>query len=930
MPGKGLIAIAQQWMWLLEQLQLGGSAMHLAAATEISGALDVPRLRRAVQAVADRHEPLRTAFHEIDGELSAAVRDVATPLWETTEADSLDAALEWARTLAERTFDLGRAETMRAGVARIGDGHYLLVLVVHHIVADGFSINVIYDDLTAAYAGLCDETWTAAPLPMTFADHVESERDQAAGNQWAKNIAYWRAALDGAPPQLSIPTDHSRPARPGRRAHVATATLAGPALTAVRASARDSRVSLTMLLAAAWAATLYRHGGGSDLVIGMPFSGRDRAETQRLVGPLMNVLPVRIQVDGEDSFDQLLKQARRALLGALQNRQVPLTRLVAELQPERSLAVTPFFQTMLNHATARTLELDGLDTSSVPIDIPYVETDLTLTVSESEDQQALRFEVRCNADLFDEPTAPRWLSRFRTLLSAAVTDRSEPVSRLPLLDRAERQLLERLAAAPPTPPPSAAGVVDLIAATTLRSPDAIAVRAGSTTLTYAQLNVLSDRLASAFRASGAKAGSVVALHLDRSWKMLAAMLGVWKAGGAYLPIDPLYPRQRTEYVLIDAEACLIVTDVADLADELNVPALPVLRIGDIMAASEPGGWCPSASESDGWCPSASESDGWCPSASAPQPPSPPPAERAATAPEDPAYLIYTSGSTGNPKGVVVPHRAVVNFLASMARAPGCAADDVVLALTSPSFDIAVLELFLPLTVGGTVVIASAEDAVDPHRLAALIASAGVTVMQATPVTWKQLVASGEPVRLRLALCGGEQLTRGLANQLLTVAEQAWNMYGPTETTVWSLITPLSRSDSTVVPIGRPIDNTTVWVLDDNLRECPLGVPGELCIGGAGVALGYHGLPAMTEERFVTGPRGERVYRTGDVARLNAGGEFVMLGRRDNQVKVNGHRIELDEISSVLRRHELVADAITVVRHDDPDTPRLVSYVIARR
>ncbi|NES30190.1 amino acid adenylation domain-containing protein [Micromonospora terminaliae] len=474
-----------------------------------------------------------------------------------------------------------------------------------------------------------------------------------------------------------------------------------------------------------------------------------------------------------------------------------------------------------------------------------------------------------------------------------------PVDRLSLVTEEQRRELLRLCAPPRTPLPDVRSALDLVLASIDRHPDAPAVHSGGRRFTYAELGRHAGRLADRLARQGVTRGDVVAVHLDRSVEALLAMLASWQLGAAYLPVDPTYPRRRVEFILRDARAQVIVTGPATAPDTFTALGTPVVVLDEADGDAADGAPLTATAGGSG---------------------------------EDSAYVIYTSGSTGQPKGVNVPHRAVVNFLTSMALRPGLTRDDVMLALTSPSFDISVLELFLPLTVGARIALASTEDARDPQRLLDLITEERVTVLQATPVTWDGILTLAPAhLRLRLALCGGEALTRPLANRLSEAASEVWNMYGPTETTVWSLIAPLRPGpDDEPVPIGRPIQNTSAWVLNPDGDVLPAGVVGELYLGGSGLALGYRGRPGLTDQRFVTGPPetgAERLYRTGDLVRLRPGGDFEFLGRADSQVKIRGHRIEVDEIASLLRRHPGVKEAVVVTRDDGSGNRQLVAYVV---
>jgi amino acid adenylation domain-containing protein len=885
------LSFGQERIWLLEQLTPGLPALHVPLGAQLAGPVHAGALERALLAVADRHETLRTSFHDAGGTPFATVHERARLRLDRAETGSEEDSVEWARAYVRRPFDLTRPELVRAALVRWGPDRHLLVFALHHIVSDGRGLRVLCSELADAYAAfLSGAAWSPEPLTTSYAKQVTEERERAAGREWQSNLAYWRETLEGLPEELELPTDRPRPARSDQRAHAATAVVDRAGLDRVRNLAQQARTSTTMVLAAGFAALLHRHGGATDLAVGLPVSGRDRAAARELIGLFMNVLPVRLRLSPETTFTDLLSRVRDAFLGALEHRQIPLSVLVAELRPERNPARTPFFQVLLNHGRVTDLQLAGVRTRMVWIDLDHMENDVGLTVVDTVDDSAMQVELVCSADLFDAPAAGLLLNRFQTLLADAVADPDRPIGRLNLLDEAERARIAAVCEPPPVPLPPLT-LAALIERGLRAWPEVIAVRAPDRDLTYAELGAAADHMAGRFRSEGVSPGDRIALHLARSWPMLVAMLAAWKAGAAYVPIDPTYPPHRIEYMLTDSDAALVVTDPASPDGELPDTGLPVLSIEKALAGpASPPGVVPAASDSV-------------------------------------AYVNYTSGSTGRPKGVVVPQRAVVNLLTGMLDTPGCDPDDVVLALTSPSFDVSVLELFLPLLAGATIVLATADDAVNPLRLARLIRDRGVTMAQATPVTWDHLLRVAPGLRLRTALCGGEQLTRELADRLCGVAARVFNMYGPTETTVWSTVAAIRPADTGPVPIGRPIRNTTLRVLDGNGQPAPIGVTGELYIGGSGLALGYHAMPAMTRSRFPAGPAGERWYRTGDLVRLTVGGDLEFRGRADTQVKLNGHRIELDEISAVLRRHPAVAEAVTVVRRDDSETPRLVAYVV---
>jgi amino acid adenylation domain-containing protein len=753
-------------------------------------------------------------------------------------------------------------------------------------------------ELSAFYeAHAAGRTPELPDLPIQYADYAVWQRQWLQGSVLSEQLAYWKSALEGAPPVLELPTDHPRGAvqtfRGGRHRMLLPAGLARE----LSALGRAEHATLFMTLLAAFSLLLSRYAGEEDVVVGTPIAGRNRLETEELIGLFINTLVLRSDLSGDPSFRELLHRVREAALGAYAHQDLPFEKLVEELQPERSLSHAPVFQVMfmLQNAPREKRMLAGLEATTLRLERGTARFDLSLQVTEEPEGLACAFVF--NADLFEARTIERFGRRLRRLLEAAVESPDSRISRLSFADEPEelRLLAEWNATDRPVPDEC---VHRLIEAQARRTPGRVALEGAGETWTYADLDGRAERLARRLRSRGVRPGAVVAVCLERSPRLVAALLAVLKAGGAYLPLDPSHPARRHRQVLEDSGSGLLLTarglPAADAAG-----AVPVLFFEDPEAPEDLG----------------------------------PPAADAASSPSpsDLAYVIYTSGSTGRPKGVEVEHGSVVNLLAAMAREPGIGEDDVLLAVTTVSFDIAALELFLPLTVGARVVVASEETAADPARLAAEIAASGATVMQATPATWRMLVLGGWSGRAGLkVLCGGEALPADLARQLRSRAEAVWNLYGPTEATIWTSRHRVSDGDdSGIVPIGRPLENTRLHVLDPHGRPAPLGLPGELAVGGAGVARGYRNRPDETRSKFVADPfrKGGRLYKTGDLARFREDGALLFLGRRDGQVKVRGFRIEVGEIEAALAEHPGVREAAVAARGEDPGERRLVAFVV---
>ncbi len=883
-------SFAQQRLWFLEQLEGTGPVWNVRLPVRLTGTLDAGALDQAVAAVVARHEALRTTLQMRAGEI---LQVVASALSVPVERVSLPGATEdELRThlgeLCLVTFDLREGPLLRVFLVELAPADQVLLILSHHCVSDAWSSGVLFRDLAATYTALTRGHPPLLPaLPVQYADFAVWQRDWLSGPELERQAAFWREHLKNAPVLLDLPVDRPRPRLQTYRGHRLGHGLTAGLTAQLKALAVTEGVTLFMLLFAAFNLLLARWSGQSDLVVGTPIAGRRRTELEGLVGFFANTLALRTRVDQVLNFRQLLQQVRGTSLAAFTHQDLPFEKLVEVLQPPRSLAHSPVFQVLFVLQNAPWDAAGFGDLRVAPAESAPAATarfDLTVSAAEFEDQLWLGLEY--STDLFEAGTIGRLASGFEALLTAIVAAPGSLLATLPVQAEVDRyRQLEEWQPAP-TRSSGAGSIYQLFRDQVARSPDAAAVECGGTCLSYTALEARAGQLAARLTAAGMDPAVPVALCLERSVDMLVAVLGVLRAGGHYLPLDPAHPAARRADLLRDSGAHLLVTS-------------PV-EAGDLPDISPVGA-----------------------SARAP-----------ATHADSPAYLIYTSGSTGQPKGVLVGQRAVVNFLSSMATVPGMQPGDRLLAVTTLAFDIAVLELLLPLSVGATTVIATEDDLRDPEQLLALMATAGITVMQATPALWRNLLAAGwrGTPGLRL-LCGGEALDRDLATGLLAAGTELWNLYGPTETTVWSCCERV-RDEAGPVSIGGPIANTRSYVLDQQLQLVPIGAHGELWIGGEGVALGYHARPALTAERFRADPfqaaaqgRG-RMYRTGDRARWRPDGRLEVLGRTDFQIKLRGFRIEPGEIEAVLLAQPGVSAAVVVLR-DVAGDPRLVAFLVAR-
>ncbi|MFN7994222.1 MAG: amino acid adenylation domain-containing protein [Bryobacteraceae bacterium] len=891
---------AQRRIWFLEQMDGVSSGYNLSPAVALTGAIDRSALEKSFTAMLARHESLRTVL-VVEGDtpmqrfLAPAAGTVEyvdlrslPPDQRQTSADGL------ISERAGRPFDIYKGPLIRLTLFQIEDARHILLISAHHIIVDGVSLGIFVHELGELYDAEVTGRDAALPeLPVEYADFIDWKQSALEGGSLRDQIEYWKRRLAGAPELLELPADRVRPAEQSYSGDSIDRAI--PEQLVEEASALGSREQATVfsVLLTCFIVLLYRYTRQEDISVGVPLAGRNRLETENLVGLLMNMVVIRTDLSGPPAFVDVLRQVRDSLLEATENQDVPFQKLIEELNPRRSLAYNPIFQVLATSFSAQLTNrrFGPLEASPYPVDTGTAMFEITSAFTQDA-RGSWQWDLNYNTHLFDRSRMERMIRHFEILLSAALRDPGRAITELPLLTQEETAQMARFNDTA-TPFPHAC-VPELIRAVARQNPDRVAVQFEGRSLSYRELDVTSDRLARVLRNHGAVPGDLIALCVSRSIEMVVGLLAILKGGCAYVPMDPDYPVQRLLGMLEDSGAKLLLTE-RDLVHELQRAAADVAFVDD--TATETG-------HSD------LEED---------------------IDPESLAYVIYTSGSTGKPKGVAIPHRAVVNLLCSMRRAPGFTADDTLLAVTTVCFDIAGLELYLPLITGGRVVIASRETALDGRALLHAVRRYGITVMQATPTTWRLLIEAGwdgtQPLKV---LCGGEALPVDLANQLTQRSASVWNVYGPTETTIWSACIQLHTGQP--VTIGRPIDNTGFYILDGNLQPVPIGVNGELYIGGSGLARGYWNRSELTSEKFVSIPGvagGATLYRTGDEVRLLENGTSEYQRRIDFQVKVRGFRIELGEIETALAAIEGVMQAVVTVREDTPGDRRLVAYVIPR-
>ncbi|SEO95529.1 amino acid adenylation domain-containing protein [Luteibacter sp. UNC138MFCol5.1] len=895
---------AQREVWLASRLEPEASlAYNEAIALTLKGLLDVPALEWALQGVVDRHEALRATFAG-DGEgmfvaehatLPIAFHDVS--LLAPFESDARIMAA-YSR-IVTTPFDLENGPLVRAELFRLGHDRHLLTIAAHHIVCDGWSFGVIVRDLAALYAQRTGKGEGPAAAGA-FSNFALAEAAHAGSETAREDETYWLDRFAGPVPVLDLPTDRSRPRRRTFTSRREDRMLDAVEVAGIKRLGASHGASFYATLLTGFAILLRRIAGQDDVVIGIPTAGQAAEGLDNVVGHAVNVLPLRASIAGTATFASVLGNVRNDLLDAFDHQRYTLGSLLARLAIARDPSRLPLVAVLFNldaQLDESTVTFPGLrfDLEAVPREYENFE----LFVNAVQVDGGLRLECQYNADLFDGATVQGWLDAYATLLREAAIDPAEQALSLPLVSDAVYRELAALQPAP-TPFPELRLAHEYFEQQADRAPDRAAVRHADRALTYAALESRANRVANALRARGVGHGQLVGLSLGRGVDMVAAVLGVLKSGAGYVPLDPAFPADRLAFMAQDAAlAALVVDDDAPLSFAFDADRVLALNSDEVARASFER----------------------------------PERNRRAATPDSVAYVIFTSGSTGRPKGVRVPHRAAGNFLTSMQRVPGIAPDDRLVAVTTLSFDIAFMELLLPLTSGAEIVVAGRDDVRDGGQLRRLIEESDATMMQATPAGWRLLVDAGWQGRPAFrAVSGGEPLPVDLAEALLDRCGEVWNGYGPTETTVYSTYWRVSDPREGIY-IGRPIANTTVHILDERGNHCPLGVPGEIHIGGAGVTLGYLDRPELTAEKFVPDPWSEapdsRMYRTGDRGRWLSNGLLEHLGRLDFQVKVRGYRIEPGEIESVLADVPTVARAVAMAREDRPGDVRLVAYVVGR-
>jgi amino acid adenylation domain-containing protein len=901
------LSFSQERLWFLEQLGLAGSAYNMPVGIRLIGRLDISVLNAALSEVVRRHEAVRTRFETREG----VGHQIVDPPWavdlEARETEA-EAVGDQIQAVASLPFDLGRDRLLRIELFRVGAQDHVLAMVMHHILSDGWSLGILLEEVVTLYLAYREgRASPLSPLPIQYADYAVWQREWLTGKILDVQLEYWRQQLSGAPAGLELPTDRPRPVAASFKGASFEFALPRELSSRLGELSRREGATMFMIMLAAFNIVLGRWSGQKDIVVGSPIANRTRAETEGLIGFFVNTLVMRTDLSGAPSFRELLGRVRTTALGAYAHQDLPFEKLVEELQPLRNLSSQPLFQVMFvlqNTSRPTVTQLPGIELRAVGGRRVTAKFDVTLQMQET--PHGLRGEIEYATDLFDRSTIERLAGHLRILLEGIVADPDARISELSLLSDAERHRVVEEWNGTASDYASDRCIHELFGAQAMQTPDAIALVCGDHHLSYGDLDRRSNQLAQHLRGRGVRPETIVGLCVERSLEMMVGILGILKAGGAYLPLDPGYPSERLSYMMSDTRMSVVVTQ-GHVGERLGATGAELVLLDRdwrqiaVQPDSVPG---------------------------------------SAACPGNLAYIIYTSGSTGRPKGVMVTHGCVVRLLKATEAWFEFSSDDVWTLFHSYAFDFSVWEIWGAIAYGGRVVVVPWAISRAPDEFYALLCQEDVTVLNQTPSAFDGLsrakLLENTPTALRVIVFGGEALSLvSLTPWFERRGDQCprlVNMYGTTETTVHVTYRPLRTEDATLAAdsvIGKPIPDLQIYILDDTLEPTPIGVPGELYVGGAGLARGYFACGGLTGERYVPSPfaAGARLYRTGDIARRRVDGELEYLGRIDHQVKIRGFRIELGEVEAALLRQAAVSQAVVVARESEGRSMRLVAYIV---
>lgn len=902
------LSFSQESLWIADQLARGTSAYNEPLVLRLSGPLEVAALSQSVQALIARHEALRTTIQAHEGDpmqIIAPALTIPVPivdLQHLPERECERGAMERVAAEAALPFDLTQGPLLRVILLRLAVEQHLLILVLHHIVTDGWSVEILLRELPALYSAFSTGNPSPLPdLPIHFADYALWQREYLQGEKLERLLAYWKGQLAEAPAVLELPADHPRQREQRFQGGQLWFQLSPRRTERLRALCQQEQTTLFITGLAAFVGLLSRYTESSDIVVGSPIANRDRPETAGIIGYLANMLVLRTSTSGAPSFRELVRRVRQVALAAYAHQALPFERVVEAMQPERSAGYNPLFQVSfaLEQAASTTLQTGGLIWQRQELAETSAKFDLQLTLYEG-GEEGISGRFVYDRSLFEPTTIARLNGNWLTLLEAMLQHPDQPIATLPLLTQAEyRQVLESWNATE-FPYPKKLCVSQLVQAQADRTPDAVAVAEEGYQLSYQELNRRANKLAHHLQALGVGANVPVAVNLPRSLELVVSLLAILKAGGAYVPLDPTYPAERLSFIVRDAQAAVCITSQpgSSAYSPEDIPTV-YLRTNAGLLACYPYTNLSTTSSGD-----------------------------------DLAYIIYTSGSTGQPKGVQITHDGLLNLIYWHQRAFAVTAADRATQVASPAFDATGWELWPYLTAGASIYLPDEEARVTPIALRDWLLAHDITLSFLPTPLAEEIIRLEWPTRasLRYLLTGGDTLHHYPPASLPFALV---NNYGPTESTVVATSGQVLPTERTERPpsIGRPIANTQIYILDAHMQPVPVGVPGELYIGGVGLARGYLNRPKLDSERFIQSPFsaevGARLYKTGDLARWRTDGTVEFLGRLDHQVKLRGLRIELGEIESLLIQHPAVQEAVVLAREDTPGEKRLVAYVVPK-
>ncbi len=903
------LSFTQERLWFLEQFVPGTAAYNVATLLHIRGKLDTDVLEKALQEIVHRHEALRTRFPENHGRPSQVIMDslsISLPRTDlsTWDSESQKSRLEEVlRAEAARPFNLQEGPLIRPRLFQLAGDEYQLLIVIHHMVYDGWSQKIFFEDLTRLYEAILSKQPTPDPQALQFVDVANWQRSPFYTERIQKDLEFWKAKLAGVIPTLELPTDRPHPPHPTFCGTTLPFRLPGSLANLVRTYCEQEGVTPYMVLLAAFKAMLHRYTQQSDIIVGSPVASREDLASESIIGFFANTLVMRTDLSGNPDFRTLVKRVGETTREAHAHASVPFERLVEELHPGRDTRRSPIFQiAFVTPVPFPPWTMGGLECSPAAIDTGTSKFDLTLSISLNPHEIPGFLEY--STDLFDASTIHQLLNHFTSLLLSAVQHPTTPLSKLPMLSEAETQRWLTIWNNPPSPYPGETPVHVLFESQVNQTPHAIAVDYDGKSLSYRELNSQANRLAAHIQTLGVSRGKLVAVFMERSPELIVTLLAILKAGAAYVPLDPGYPIHRLQFMLKDADSPLLLTQ-KKLKDTLPIPSSKILCVDDFLSHT-----------------------------STREIPNPP----CEVSGNDPVYMIYSSGSTGEPKGIVIPHRGVVR-LACHTNYISLGNTEIISQTSNISFDAATFEIWGALLNGGKIAGISTETLLNPRLFSEEIRRRGVTTLFITTALFNEMAREiPEAFRgIRQVLFGGEAADHRCVREILQHGppSRLLNLYGPTEATtfaLWHLVKDVKPEDSTI-PIGKPITNTSAYVLDPHLNLVPIGVTGELYLGGDGLAIGYHRQPKLTSEKFIPNPfsslPGSRLYKTGDLVRTLPDGSLEFVGRADHQVKIRGFRVELGEIEHRLTRHPEISQAVILVKEPRPGDKRLVAYFVPK-